>query len=136
MKVVLMYCKTFGYNPTIRTLNFVPEATEPKEFTNIQVAFIQAEKEDEERMADVEIKLVKNIKWVCGKNGVKKVVLHSFAHLSESKADPEFTLKLFENVENRLKSTGYEVHQTPFGHFLDLKLDAPGHSLARVFKNI
>jgi len=136
MKVLFMYCKKFGYNPTTRTLDFVPEAKEPKEFSDIQVAFIQAEKEDEERMADVEKKLVKNIKWVCGKNGVKKVVLHSFAHLSESKADPEFTLKLFENVEKRLKSVDYEVYQTPFGHFLDLKLDAPGNSLARVFKDI
>jgi len=35
-----------------------------------------------------------------------------------------------------MKNAGYTVHQTPFGYFLDLQIDAPGFSLARVFKNI
>lgn len=53
-------------------------------------------------------------------------VLHSFAHLSESKADPEFTKALFDRVEERMSNAGYVVHQTPFGYFLDLRLEAPG----------
>jgi hypothetical protein len=80
-------------------------------------------------------KLLKNIKWVCGKNGTKKVVLHSFAHLSESMADPEFSKRIFDHVQQRLESVDYEVSQTPFGYFLDLQVDAPGFSLARVFKS-
>jgi len=35
-----------------------------------------------------------------------------------------------------MMNAGYKVNQTPFGYFLDLQVDAPGHSLARVFKNI
>jgi hypothetical protein len=39
-------------------------------------------------------------------------------------------------VEERMRNSGYEVNQTPFGYFLDLQLNAPGFSLARVFKNL
>jgi len=80
--------------------------------------------------------LVKNLKWICGKNQVKEVVLHSFAHLSDSKAETDFTKHFFDRVEERMKNAGYEVHQTPFGYFLDLQVDAPGFSLTRVFKDI
>ncbi|MCD4788442.1 MAG: hypothetical protein K8R37_00470, partial [Bacteroidales bacterium] len=41
---------------------------------------------------------------------------------------------LFDSTQKRLENTGYKVNQTPFGYFLDLKMDAPGLSLARVFK--
>ncbi|NOY60050.1 MAG: hypothetical protein GXO75_14135 [Calditrichaeota bacterium] len=39
-------------------------------------------------------------------------------------------------AEVRLKNSGYETHQTPFGYFLDLDIKAPGHSFARLFKEI
>ena len=136
MKLLLVYCKNFGYTPTIKTLDNASENITPEHYENVQVAFIQVEKEDEGRESDVEKKLVKNLKWVCGKNNVNKIILHSFAHLSESKAEPEFTKLLFERTEERLLNAGFTVNQTPFGYFLDLQVDAPGFSLARVFKNI
>ena len=92
--------------------------------------------EDIENDKSVEKKLIKNLKWICGKNQSKEIVLHSFAHLSESKADPDFTKVFFNQVDERMKNAGYIVHQTPFGYFLDLQIDAPGFSQARVFKNL
>lgn len=135
MKVLLIYCKVFAYSPTLKTLEIAEVNEKPASFENAQTAFIQVEAEDLEKESQVAKKLLKNIKWVCGKNDTKKVVLHSFAHLSESKADPEFSKKIFDNVQERLENVGYEVFQTPFGYFLDLKVDAPGFSLARVFKS-
>ena len=82
-----------------------------------------------------EEKLLNFIKWISRKNDTKNVVLHSFAHLSESKASPEFTKALFDRVETRLKNVEFEVAQTPFGYFLDLDVQAPGFSLARVFQD-
>ncbi len=114
----------------------MPDFAEEKSYKNIQAAFIQVEKEDEEKESAVKKKLLKNLKWIAGKNSTKKIILHSFAHLSESKADPEFTKSVFDNIEERLKNSGFEVEQTPFGYFLDLKVDAPGYSLARVFKDL
>ncbi|HUX57249.1 MAG TPA: threonyl-tRNA synthetase editing domain-containing protein [Bacteroidales bacterium] len=136
MKALFIYCKEFSYTPTIKTVDNADEVIASYQFENVQVAFIQAEYVDIERENDVITKLVKNLKWICGKNKVKKVILHSFAHLSESKADPNFTKLLFSRVEERMRNVGYEVFQTPFGYFLDLQIDAPGFSLARVFKNI
>jgi hypothetical protein len=136
MKLLLIYCKNFGYTPTVKLIDNAPEKSMPVQYENVQVAFIHVEQEDVEKDKEAEKKLMKNLKWICGKNQVKKVVLHSFAHLSESKAAPDFTMLFFNRVEERMKNAGYEVHQTPFGYFLDLQLDAPGFSLARVFKDI
>ncbi len=136
MKVLFIYCNKFGYNPTIKTLDNASNNVNHNVFENVQVAFIQAEKEDEENEKDVEKKLVKNLKWICGKNKATKIVLHSFAHLSDSKADPDFTIDFLNKVEARMINAGYTTNQTPFGYFLDLQVDAPGFSLARVFKSI
>jgi len=135
MKVLFIYCKAFAYTPTSKTLEIAEVNEEPASFENVQTAFIQVEEGDVEKESQVAKKLLKNLKWVCGKNNTKKVVLHSFAHLSESKADPEFSKKIFDHVEERLINVGFEVSQTPFGYFLDLQVDAPGFSLARVFKS-
>ena len=135
MKVLLIYCKVFAYTPTSKTLEMAEVNENRESFKNVQTAFIQVEEEDHEKESQVTKKLLKNIKWVCGKNDTKKVVLHSFAHLSESKADPGFSKNIFDKVQERLENVGYEVSQTPFGYFLDLQVDAPGFSLARVFKS-
>ena len=135
MKLLMIYAKKFSYTPTIKVLEDAEEMSSGETFENVQIAFIQMEKEDEERVKAVETKLVKNLKWVAGKNKTRHIILHSFAHLSESKADPGFTKELFDSTQIRLENTDYQVNQTPFGYFLDLNVDAPGFSLARVFKS-
>ncbi len=135
MKLLMIYAKQFSFKPTIKVLEDAEEVVSGQTYENVQVAFIQMEKEDEDRMKAVETKLVKNLKWVAGKNNTRHIILHSFAHLSESKADPGFTKDLFNSTQIRLEKTDYEVNQTPFGYFLDLNVDAPGFSLARVFKS-
>lgn len=138
MKVLMIYCKNFGYTPTTKTVESASEITEGKQFVDIQTAFIQVEEQDvnDDRFTEVAKKLVKNLKWIMKKNNATKLMLHSFAHLSESKADPELTKKFFDYAEEKMKNVGYDVHQTPFGYFLDLQVDAPGFSLARVFKSL
>lgn len=136
MKVLFIYCTEFGYTPTVKTLEHFSDETESKLFNDVQVAFIQAEEKDMLPENDVTKKLLNNIKWICRKNNTNRVILHSFAHLSESKATPEFTKTLFDRIEERLKNVGFEVYQTPFGYFLDLSIKAPGFSLARVFQDL
>ncbi len=135
MRLLLWYCERFCWNPTKKTLENVPEGT-AGEATSAVVAFIHAEPADERNAGKVETKLVKNLKWLAGKWNTKKVVLHSFTHLGEEKADAEFTLGLFKRARDRLEQVGYEVFMTPYGHFNDLELSAPGHPLARIFKQL
>jgi ribosomal protein S17E len=130
----MIYAEQFGYQTNTKTLETVEQYPEDKQIKNVLAGFIQVEKEDEEKMDKVETKLIKNLKWAAKKNNTNSILLHSFAHLSLSKANPESTKKIFDNAEERLKDSGYEVSQTPFGYFLDLDLKAPGWSLARVFK--
>jgi len=136
MKLLMIYCTKFGYTPKVKTLSGFPDYEEGKDYENVLVAFIHAEEQDEENMKNVETKMVKNLKWAAKKNNVNKVILHSFAHLSDSKAAPEFTKELFDKVETRMKNASYECEQTPFGYFLDIDVQAPGISQARIFKSI
>lgn len=135
MKVLMIYCTDFGYNPTIHTLEDFPEVTKPESISEVLVAFIHAEAIDEEDAKSVENKLLKNIKWAAKKNNTRNIILHSFAHLAETKADPHITKNIFDKVEQRLINADYQCTQTPFGHFLDLDLHAPGVSQARIFKS-
>jgi hypothetical protein len=79
--------------------------------------------------------MVKNLKWAAKKNNTKSVLLHSFAHLAETKADPTYTKELFDRVEARMKNADYVCSQTAFGYFMDLDIKAPGISQARIYKS-
>ena len=136
MKLLMIYMKKFAYNPTVKTIETMPDHNEGINFENVQAAFIQVEEKDKENETAVKRKLLKNLKWIAGKNNTKKIILHSFAHLSESKAEPDFTKALFDEIDERLTNSGFLVEQTPFGYFLDLEVSAPGYSLARVFKDL
>lgn len=135
MKLLMIYSDKFAYKTSKKTLEMVEKYEEEKKIEDVLVGFIQAEKEDEEKLDKIETKLIKNLKWAAKKNNTMNIVLHSFAHLSMSKAEPEITKEIFNHAEKRLENSGYQVWQTPFGYFLDLDLKAPGKSLARVFKD-
>ncbi|MCB2209155.1 MAG: threonyl-tRNA synthetase editing domain-containing protein [Bacteroidetes bacterium] len=135
MKLLMIYCDKFGYHPTVKTLDEYEEIKEGEIFENALVAFIHAEAADEGDIKSVETKMVKNLKWAAKKNVTKSVVLHSFAHLAETKADAGYTKELFDRVEARMKNADYECAQTAFGYFMDLDIQAPGISQARIYKS-
>lgn len=137
MKVLVIYVDEFGYSPSQKNLDTAEEVTEGAIYTNSILAFIHVEKVDEGYdIKSREKKLVNHLKWTARKNDCKQIILHSFAHLSDSKASVEFTKQLFDQAEKRLQNGGYKTAQTPFGYFLDLNLKAPGHSLARIWATL
>ena len=98
------------------------------------VAFIHVEPPDVLEGSSAETKLVKNTKWLARKWETLQIVLHSFTHLGEQKAEPEAAKALMDRVQKRLETAGYAAIQTPYGYFNDLSMDAPGHPLARIYK--
>ena len=136
MKLLMIYANRFDYKTNLKSLESASETTEQNIIENAVVGFIHVEEKDEANLANVETKLIKNLKWAARKNNTERIVLHSFTHLSESKASSEITKQLLDNSEQRLKKADYEVQQTPFGYFLDLDVKAPGNPLARLFKDI
>ncbi len=136
MRILLWKVNRLKYNKAKKTLkkdfsNFVDELDLKDEAI---LTFINVEEEDEENLDSKVTKLIKNIKWFAKKNQVKKIILHSFAHLSESKASPEDAKYVLDKAEERLKSVDYEVIQTPFGYLLDFELYSKGEPLTRFFK--
>ena len=137
MKVLVMFVDEFAYKPAQKNLETAVEVKEGATFKNSILAFIQVEESDETYdVQSREKKLVNHLKWTARKNNCNSVILHSFAHLAESKASVDFTKTLFDLAEERLKSAGFETAQTPFGYFLDLEIKAPGYSLARIWATL
>lgn len=132
-----MFVNRFAYKTAEKNLDGIADLDENREFSDSIVAFIQVELKDEEKdAASREKKLVNHLKWTARKNNANRIILHSFAHLSESKASVKFTKDVFDLAEKRLQNAGYETAQTPFGYFLDLQIDAPGFSLARIWADL
>ncbi len=132
----MLYADLFAYKPAVQNLETADEHVESASIKKALVGFIHVEPKGEENLSSVETKLIKNLKWAARKNETNSIVLHSFAHLGEDKADPDATKQLLDGAEVRLVNSGYETHQTPFGYFLDLDIQSPGHSFARLFKEI
>ncbi|RLE36558.1 hypothetical protein DRJ24_00265 [Candidatus Acetothermia bacterium] len=135
MKLLLIYADSFSYRTAMKTVETEPDLDQERTITDALVGFIHLEESDEADRSGIETKLVKVLKWAARKNDTDRVVLHSFAHLAESKASPGFAKAVLDGAEGRLTGSGYEAIQTPFGYFLDLQVSAPGRPTARIFKS-
>lgn len=133
MRVLFWYCDKFAWTPTIKSLDQVPES-QPNEKDQVVVAFVHVEPGDVEIKNSSETKLVKNSKWLARKWDVSKILLHSFTHLGEDKADPDQAKEILERARDRLIKAGYDASLTAFGYYNDLVIEAQGHPLARIFK--
>lgn len=103
-------------------------------FDDCVLVWIQAEERDAENRIAVLRKMVKNIRWLANKVNCKTIILHSFAHISESKASPELATELIAEVQSRLLERGYTVHVLPEG-LNEFRMHVKGPALAKVFKS-
>lgn len=143
MKLLTFLSPRFGWRAWSRTLDDAPQvpvgdAAERAELVDVVVVFVHAQAGDEEDAAAARAlrHVVKHVKWLAGKRGFRRVALHSFTHLGGENADPAFAKEFLERVAERLRGGGYEVAQTPFGHFCEWDLSVHGESLAKVWKEI
>jgi hypothetical protein len=136
MKILMFYAPSFWFKTYEKVLDTAPDVNLEKSIANAVIVFYHAEAEDVERNNNVLTKLMKNIKWLAGKFKTRNIVLHSFNHLSLSKAPPEFTGTLINSAKERLAGLGFTVIETPFGYLNEWKIHVAGESLAKVFKDI
>lgn len=134
MKLLLFYAHTWWFKTASKGLEHVPDVDKEESVQNAVVVFFHAEAEDEEKGKSVLDKFVKNTKWLAGKFQTRNVVLHSFNHLSSSKASPDYSEGLLKRVSEKLQNAGYTILCTPFGYFNEFKMHVGGESLAKVFK--
>ncbi len=138
MRLLLFYAHHFSYTPYARALDHpaVEEAPSPGRWEECVAVFYHCEEQDRGRETHLARKAAKNVKWLARKFGASTVVLHSFNHLSVSKADPDVALQVVADLEERLRRVGLEVHHTPFGYLNRWSMDVAGESLAKVFKEL
>lgn len=134
MKILMFHAPSFWFKTFKKVLEDVPDLDEDRSVENALVVFYHAEETDAGNRSSVLTKLIKNIKWLSGKCGTKELVLHSFNHLSVSKAPPRFTRALIDDASARLTRSGFTVTETPFGYLNEWKIHVAGESLAKVFK--
>ncbi|MCW4037657.1 MAG: threonyl-tRNA synthetase editing domain-containing protein [Candidatus Bathyarchaeota archaeon] len=134
MKLLMFNVREFWYKTYEKTLKEVIDTDEEESVKDAIVVFANVEREDQEQTVSTIRKAVKNILWLARKTGRSRIVLHSFAHLSDSKSSVEYAAQIFEAIEDRLTQKGYEVSSTPFGYFLEFKIHVLGESLAKVWK--
>lgn len=133
MRVLYWYCDRIAWTPTMKTVEGAPDA-EPGMRERVVAAFVHVEPPDVKADSTAETKLVKNAKWLARKWETRTILLHSFTHLGDEKAEPISAGDLLSRAEQRLTKAGYDASQTPYGYFNSLELRAPGHPLARIYK--
>ena len=133
MRLLTFQAKRFRWRPYTKTLPDAPEQHDEKEVTETVVVFLEAERNDQGN-ASVMRQTIKHIKWLANKKQFRRIVLHSFTHLGGDTAPPEFADIFLRELGERLKNSGYEVAQTPFGYFCEWGISVYGDSLAKVFK--
>ena len=136
MKLLMFQSPLFRYRTFRKTLPDVEDQNVAEEVAQTAVIWLHAESQDEPRRAKVLSRTLRNIKWLANKRGLRNVVLHSFTHLAETKADPAFARALLEELGVRLERSGYAVWITPFGYTCEWQLAVYGESLAKVFKSL
>lgn len=136
MKALLIHAKEFYYRPTekVKALKSIEEEGEvlrESKFSNVLVAFVSVEKEDEEigkeRAVEEGVRcILDGVNWV----KVKSVVLYPYAHLSTSLSSPKFALEVLKGISERLRELNLEVCRAPFGWYKEMLIHTAGHPLS------
>jgi len=127
LRLLMFHLTSFWYRP--EELDITPVS-----FGETVLVWIHSEEKDEEDRSGVFRKMVKNIRWFAQKVDCTNIVLHSFAHLDDSKARPKFAALLINDVAAKLEGQRFSVHTVPFGQFNEFAMHVNGPSLAKVFK--
>jgi hypothetical protein len=138
MKLLCFQAKRFRWKTHSKTLPEVPDRDVDHAVPETIVVFVHTEASDadEKRYGSIARHVLKHIKWLANKRGIKNIVLHSFAHLGGETAQPTVAESFISTIAERLRETGYTVWITPFGYFCEWDLSVYGESLAKVWKEI
>lgn len=136
MKLLMFNTREFWYRPFKKTLDSTQESGREELVKDALVIFIHVEQADEEKKDKVTRKAGENILWLAKKTGRTRIVLHSFAHLSDTKSSPEIAQEIFLSLQQVLQARNLETSMTPFGYLNEFRIEVPGDSLAKVWKSL
>jgi hypothetical protein len=135
MKLLMFDTNDFWYKTFSKIIESAETCDKEESTMNSLVIFINVEKEDESQKDKAVRKAVDNISWLAKKTDRKKVILHSFGHLFESKSSVEFANDAIKKIKDKLTAKGFETSMT-LGYLFEFKIHVKGESLAKVWKSL
>jgi hypothetical protein len=138
MRLLCFQAKRFWWKSFEKSLEGAATQDVEHEVRDAVVAFVHVEAADldSERDASAFRQALKHLKWLANKRGLRVMVLHSFAHLGGDGAAPQPAHDLLLRLADRLASTGYTTHVTPFGYSNEWDLSVFGEGGAKVWKQV
>lgn len=137
MRLLIWHMDLFVATPTERGRSKVADVNpQPLRAEDALVVFAAAEKRDEGDVEGVLTRAQVAITEVARQVGATSVVLHSFAHLFVELSSPKVAKQLLDGLEAALRAEGYTVAQSAFGWFNRLEMQAKGHPLSRVARDV
>lgn len=137
MRLLIWHVDTFKAEPSERGRSKIADKDpQPVSVSEGVVVFAAVEKNDEAEPEAVATRAAEAIAEVAGQLGVRTVVLHSFAHLFVELSTPATAQQVLAMTQSRLEAESYSVAQTAFGWFNRLNMQAKGHPLSRVARQV
>ena len=132
LRLLFLHCDFVEYQPIKKEINIAEETSKDKRRIEEAVLVLASvEKEDDQSVVDQSIdSLVKTGKQL----GTNSFVLYPYAHLSADLASPATAKSVVQNIEDRAKNQGLEIHHVPFGWNKSLSMKVKGHPLAEQSK--
>jgi threonyl-tRNA synthetase len=137
MRLLIWHVDGFAAEPTERGRSPVADP-EPRavRVEDALVVFAAVEKKDESEPESTAERAAAATRQVAKQLGARTIVLHSFAHLFVELSSPEIARQILNATQERLEREGYSVGQTAFGWFNRLDMQAKGHPLSRVARQV
>ena len=137
MRLLIWHVDSFTAEPTERGRSKVADL-EPRRASveDGLVVFAAVEKGDELEPLAVAERAAQAITEVARSLGVQRVLLHSFAHLFVELSTPAIARDTLNETQRLLEVEGYTVSQSAFGWFNRLEMQAKGHPLSRVARQV
>ncbi len=137
MRLLIWHVDSFKAVPSERGRSKIADTVpHPVSVTEGVVVFAAVEKSDEVESEAVGTRAAQAIDEVALQLGVQSVVLHSFAHLFVDLSTPATAQQVLTSTQTQLEAKGYNVDQTAFGWFNRLDMQAKGHPLSRVARQV
>ena len=137
MRLLIWHVDSFKAEPSERGRSQIADKDpQPVSMREGVVVFAAVEKSDEAEPGAVGGRAAQAVAEMAKQLGVRAVVLHSFAHLFVELSTPEAAQHVLTATQIQLEAEGYNVEQTAFGWFNRLDIQAKGHPLSRVARQV
>ncbi len=138
MRLLILHVDRFAYTVTDAARSPLREAVSERSHASREalLALAAVEREDEAAPDEVARLAAAELEHLGRQLGVERVVLHPFAHLFGELAAPAVAVAVLDGARDRLQAAGFAVHRSPFGWFTSWDLQAKGHPLSRVARQI